>query len=40
MELCEPGLHLVLAAGRPGNHQQAPRVSQGVVGALPVSRGW
>ena len=29
MELCKPGLHLVLAAGRPGNHQRAPRVSQG-----------
>ena len=29
MELCEPGLHLVLAVGRPGNHQRAPRVSQG-----------
>ena len=29
MELCKPGLHLVLAAGRPGNHQQASHVSQG-----------
>lgn len=32
MELCEPGLHLVLTAGRPGNHQRAPRVPQGYWG--------